>query len=93
MPPFDAKSPKPNSTILPPERSPMLPTWDPDAPSKDAQLAVIAAAVVNGEDATAYDCAPVTLEKIAPGAFLSSDELQGGATRAATGLNSDEQRR
>ena len=93
LPPFDPVTTKPNSTINEPERSPMLPTWDPDAPSKDADLVRITAANPNGEYGVLDGSNPAQLEDHAPGAFLDSDALQGGATRAATGLNSDEQRR
>ena len=89
MPPFDSKSPAPASTILPPERVPMVPTWDPAAPSKDADAAVIAPAETNGEYGTLDGSSPAALGGTA--ATWPSEKLLGG-TEPATGLDEHEHR-
>ena len=79
LPPFDPATPKPNSTINPPDRVAMTPTWDPSAPSKDAALTRIASAEVNGEFSAHPDGSnPSCLEAVAGGGHLDSDHLDSG---------------
>ena len=81
LPPFDPATTKPNSTINPPERSPMVPTWDPTADNKDAALVRIDAANLPGGEYSsdgADDSNPVKLEAMAAPAFWPSDKLDGG---------------
>jgi len=87
LPPFDPKTSKPNSTILPPERVPVpaRKTWAPDGteqgrgPRADRRPLNTTGA----PDGTLYSSGldgsnPATMEKLAGGAFLSSDKLLTG---------------
>jgi hypothetical protein len=79
LPPFDPASPKPNSTINPPERVAMTPSWDVDAEAqkKDVAAAAIDSPNVNGEYGTLDGSRPATLERLQGGAFLDTDALLG----------------
>jgi hypothetical protein len=78
MPPFNQNSPKPNATIEVPERSPMLPSWSPEAEfqKRDVTQARIAPAETSGEFTYVVDGSnPGQLERCQGGAFLDSDFL------------------
>jgi len=79
LPPFDPASPRPNSTINPPERVAMTPTWDvaAEGQKKDVAAAAIAPPNVNGEYGALDGSNPSTLEQLQGGAFLDSDALLG----------------
>jgi hypothetical protein len=84
MPTFDANSPKPNATINTPQRSPMLPTWLPDAGHRDAALAVSHPAETDGEYTQIGQdgSRPHLLENQAPAAHAESDSLHSTARPA-----------